>query len=57
MSMDEYLIDFVTQNKTEINSNDLRESLLLHMICLYDYEQINKSIILKAIEVLDKKLD
>lgn len=55
MNMEKYMIDFIEEYRTEINEKQLREPLLLHMICLYDYEQIDRKLFSTIIEMIDKK--
>lgn len=50
--MEGYLYDFIMEKGEFILEKDLKESLLLHLICLFDYGQIDKTVFLKATEKL-----
>ena len=52
--MKSYLEEFIDKNFEIIIKNKLKENLIIHLICLFDYGQINKS---SFIELFDKVLE
>ena len=49
-----YLEEFLDKNCELIIKSNLKENLIIHLICLFDYGQINKS---SFIELFDKVLE
>jgi hypothetical protein len=52
--MEKNLLEFVKKCGQEINNNNLKENFLLHLICLYDYQQIDKNIMNNVLKVINE---
>jgi hypothetical protein len=49
------LLQFISENIEMLIKNKLKENFLLHLICLYDYQQINKNTLELLIKEFDEK--
>lgn len=52
--MEGYLLEFVKKNGIMIIEKELKECLLLHLTCLFDYGQINKNVFINVINEILK---
>ena len=51
--MDKILNEFVEKNGKEIIQKELNENFILHLICLYDYQQIDKDVMAHVVKQFD----
>jgi hypothetical protein len=52
--MEKILSEFLYKCGKQIIKNELHENFILHLICLYDYQQINKDIMAKIVQQFDE---
>ena len=52
--METILKEFLNSSGKEIIKKDLHENFMLHLICLYDYQQINKDIMARIVMKFDE---
>lgn len=50
--MSGHLIQFVKENKKFIIENNLKENLLLHLICVFEYGQVDKIGLVNTIDLM-----
>jgi hypothetical protein len=51
--MERVLMDFLTKNGEEIVAKELCENFILHLICLFDYQQITNNTFTNVVQQLD----